>query len=79
MVYLEYLFSGVGAQTAFTRFANFLECVFVSQSKQLHCKEWQCFIIPSTEIEQQSTAVDCGVFVVKWAQHIAEGRPLDLS
>ena len=32
-------------------------------------------IIPSTEISQQSSSVDCGVFVVKWAQHIVEGRP----
>ena len=79
MVYLDSLFNGVGAQTAFTRFAYFLECAFVSQSKVLDWKEWQYYIIPSTEIEQQTNSVDCGVFVVKWAQHIAEGRPLDFS
>ena len=33
MVYLDSLYNGVGALTAFTRFTNFLECVFVSQSK----------------------------------------------
>ena len=79
MIYLDSLFNGVGAQTAFTRFAYFLECVFVSQSKVLDWKEWQYYIIPSTEIEQQTNSVDCGVFVVKWAQHIAEGQPLDFS
>ena len=53
--------------------------VFVSQSKVLDWKEWQCYIIPSTKIEQQTNSVDCGVFSVKWAQHIAEGQPLDFS
>ena len=33
MVYLDSLYNGVGALTAFTRFTNFLERVFVSQSK----------------------------------------------
>jgi len=79
MVYLDSLYNGVGALTAFTRFTNFLECVFVSQSKVIDWKEWQYYVIPSTEIEQQSNSVDCGVFVVKWAQHIAEGWPLDFS
>ena len=65
--------------TAFTRFTNFLECVFVRQSKIIDWKEWQYYVIPSTEIEQQSNSVDCGVSFVKWAQHIAEGRPLDFS
>ena len=32
-IYLDFLCNGVGALTAFTRFTNFLECVFVSQSK----------------------------------------------
>ena len=32
-----------------------------------------------TEIAQQSNSVDSGVFVAKWAQHIAEGQQLDFS
>ena len=39
MVYLDSLYNGVGALTAFTRFTNFLECVFVSQSKLIDWKE----------------------------------------
>ena len=50
MVYLDSLYNGVGALTAFTRFTNFLECVFVSQSKVIDWKEWQYYVIPSTEI-----------------------------
>ena len=53
--------------------------MFESPSKVIDWKEWQYYVIPSSEIEQQSNSVDCGVFVVKWAQHIAEGRPLDFS
>ena len=40
---------------------------------------WDLYSIPSSEIAQQTTFVDCGIFVIKWAQHIAEGRPLDFS
>ena len=29
--------------------------------------------------KQQNSSVDCGVFVVKWAQHIEEGRPSDFT
>ena len=50
MVYLDSLYNGVGALTAFTRFTNFLERVFVSQSKVIDWKEWQYYVIPSTEI-----------------------------
>ena len=50
MVYLDSLHNGVDALTAFTRFTNFLECVFVSQSKVIDWKEWQYYVIPSTEI-----------------------------
>ena len=41
--------------------------------------EWDFFIIPTNDIEQQLNSVDCGVFVVKWAQHIAEGRMIDFK
>ena len=40
---------------------------------------WEFYSIPSSEIAQQTTFVDCGIFVIKWAQHTAEGHPLDFS
>jgi len=54
-------------------------CVCYPKQSNIHWKELQYYVIPSTEIEQQSNSVDCGVFVAKWAQHIVEGRPLDFS
>ena len=75
MVYLASLFNGVGAQTAFTRFQNFLDCMFAYHNRVEGWEEWEYYIISSTEISQQSSSVDCSVFVVKWAQHTTEGRP----
>ena len=40
---------------------------------------WEFYSIPSSEIAQQTTFADCGILVIKWAQHIAEGHPLDFS
>ena len=79
MVYLDSLFNGVGAPIAFKRFQHFLDCMFAYHNRVEDWEEWEYYIIPSTEISQQSSSVDCGVFVVKWAQHIAEGRPLDFT
>ena len=79
MVYLDSMFNGIGAQTAFSRFMNFLECMAMYHQLSPDWNGWEFYCIPSSEIAQQTTSVDCGVFVIKWAQHIAEGRPLDFT
>ena len=79
MVYLDSLLNGIGAQTSFSRFRNFLQCMAMYHQLSTNWLGWEFYSIPSSEIAQQTTYVDCGVFVIKWAQHIAEGRPLDFS
>ena len=79
MVYLDSMFNGIGAQTAFSRFMNFLECMAMYHQLSPDWNGWEFYCIPSSELAQQTTSVDCGVFVIKWAQHIAEGRPLDFT
>lgn len=78
-VYLDSLFNGIGAQTSFSRFKNFLQCMAMYHQLSTDWLRWEFYSIPSSEIAQQTTSVDCGIFVIKWAQHIAEGRPLDFS
>ena len=79
MVYLDSFFNGIGAQTSFSRFRNFLQCMAMKHQLSTDWLGWEFYSIPSSEIAQQATSVDCGVLVIKWAQHIAEGRPLDFS
>ena len=79
MVYLDSLFNGTGAQISFSRFKNFLQCMAMYHQLSTDWLGWEFYSIPSSEIAQQTTFVDCGIFVIKWAQHIAEGRPLDFS
>ena len=79
MVYLDSLFRGIGAQRAFNRLGNFLNCAMRLRGEVYKAEQWQFFIIPENDIAQQLNSVDCGVFVVKWAQHIAEGRVIDFS
>ena len=79
MVYLDSLLNGIGAQTSFSRFTNFLQCMAMYHQLSTNWLGWEFYSIPSSEIAQQTTYVDCGVLVIKWAQHLAEGRPLDFS
>lgn len=79
MVYLDSLFQGIGAKRAFQCVGNFIQCAMKLRGENYEVKEWDFFIIPSNDIEQQLNSVDCGVFVVKWAQHIAEGRVIDFN
>ena len=79
MVYLDSLFQGIGAKRAFQRVGNFIACAMKLQGQKYSIDEWDFFAIPANDIEQQLNSVDCGVFVVKWAQHIAEGRMIDFK
>ena len=79
MVYLDSLFRGIGARRAFQRVGNFIACAMKLKGQKYGIDEWDFFIIPTNDIEQQLSSVDCGVFVVKWAQHIAEGRMIDFK
>ena len=79
MVYLDSLFRGIGARRAFQRVGNFIACAMKLKGQKYGIDEWDFFIIPTNDIEQQLNSVDCGVFVVKWAQHIAEGRMIDFK
>lgn len=79
MVYLDSLFRGIGARRAFQRVGNFIACAMKLKGQKYGIKEWDFFTIPTNDIEQQLNSVDCGVFVVKWAQHIAEGRMIDFK
>ncbi|XP_028412191.1 uncharacterized protein LOC114535014 [Dendronephthya gigantea] len=79
MVYLDSLFQGIGAKRAFQRVGNFIECAMKLQGQKYSVDEWDFFAIPANDVEQQLNSVDCGVFVVKWAQHIAEGRMIDFK
>ena len=74
MVYLGSLFRGIGARRAFECVGNFIACATQLKGQKYGVDEWDFFTIPTNDIEQQLNSVDCGVFVVKWAQHIAEGR-----
>lgn len=74
MVFLDSLFKGSAAETAFSRCCNFLTC---ATEKGIDWSEWQFLIIPEEHIPQQSNLYDCGMFSIKWAEHIAFGIPLD--
>ena len=77
--YLDSLFDGIGAQISFSRFKNFLQYMAMYHQLSTNWLGREFYSIPSSEMAQQTTFVDCGVFVIKWAQHIAEGCPLDFS
>ena len=80
MVYLDSLYDGVTAKTAFTRLSKFLERMAAGEgSRKFVSEEWQYYVIPASDLPQQLNSVDCGVFVAKLAQHIAEGKPLDFT
>lgn len=79
MVYLDSLFRGMGARRAFECVGNFIACAIQLNGQKYGVDEWDFFTIPTNDIEQQLNSVDCGVFVVKWAQNIAEGRVIDFK
>ena len=79
MVYLDSLFRGIGARRAFECVGNFIVCAMQLKGQKYGVDEYDFFTISTNDIEQQLNSVDCGVFVVKWAQHIAEGRVIDFK
>ena len=76
MVFLDSLFKGSTAETAFSRCCNFLTC---ATEKGIDWSEWQFLIIPEEHIPQQLNLYDCGMFWIKWAEHISFGIPLDFQ
>ena len=78
MVYLDSLFHGVRASKAFECLHNFIESAAKVQGKQQSRERWEFYVIPPSDIPQHNS-VDCGVFVVKWAQHISQGRLIDFD
>ena len=76
MVFLESLFKGSAAKTAFSRCCNFLTC---ATEEGIDWSEWQFLIIPEEHVPQQLNLYDCGMFSIKWAQHIAFGIPHDFQ
>ena len=76
MVFLDSLFKGSAAETAFSRCCNFLTC---ATEEGIDWSEWQFLIIPEEQIPQQLNLYDCGMFSIKWAEHIAFGIPLDFQ
>lgn len=67
-------------KVTFSRFKNFLRCMAMYHQLSTNWLGWEFYSIPSSEIAQQTTFVDYGIFIInQWAQHIAEGRPLDFS
>ena len=76
MVFLDSLFKGSAAETAFSRCCNFLTC---ATEEGIDWSEWQFLIIPEEHIPQQLNLYDCGMFSIKWAEHIAFGIPLDFQ
>ena len=82
MVFLDSLYQGVWAKEAIQRMQNFLECAQkMSPTTQvaLDWKDWIFYNMPREDLHQQQNGDDCGVFVAKWAQHIALGLPLDFT
>lgn len=82
MVYLDSLYHGAHAKESFQRMQNFLQCsqrISKAQDSSLDWKEWLFYNLPSRYLSQQTNSDDCGVFVSKWAQHIALGFPLDFT
>ena len=76
MVFLDSLFKGSAAETAFSRCCNFLTC---ATEEGIDWSEWQFLIIPEEHIPQQLNLYDCGRFSIKWAEHIAFGIALDFQ
>ena len=82
MMYLDSLYHGAHARESFQRMQNFLQCSQQFSKEQhppLDWKEWLFYNIPSQDLSQQTNSDDCGVFVLKWAQHIALSFPLDFT
>ena len=79
MVYLDSLFRGIGARSAFQGVENFIACAMKLKERTHSIKEWDFFIIPTIDIEQQLNLVDCGGLVVKLAQPIGENRMIDFK
>lgn len=82
MMYLDSLYQGTSVRQSFQRMQHFLECsqrISNPGSSSLDWQEWLFYILPSQELSQQTNGDDCGVFVVKWAQHISLGLPLDFT
>lgn len=76
MVFLDSLFKGSAAEPAFSSCCNFLTC---ATEEEIDWSEWQFLIIPEEHIHQQLNLYDCGMFSIKWAEHIAFGIPLDFQ
>ena len=76
MVFLDSLLGGSASETAFLRCCNFLTC---ATDRKIDWLEWHFFVIPEEHIPQQLNFSDCGMFSVKWAEHIAFGIPLDFQ
>ncbi|XP_077476789.1 sentrin-specific protease 2 [Stigmatopora argus] len=49
------------------------------KGRELDCTKWAVGCMRPTEIPQQKNGSDCGVFACKYAQYIAQGRPLTFS
>ena len=54
------LFRGIGAKRAFQRVGNFIACAMKLKGQKYGIDEWDFFIIPTNDIEQQLNSVDCG-------------------
>ncbi|XP_057715792.1 sentrin-specific protease 2 [Corythoichthys intestinalis] len=49
------------------------------KGRELDCGKWVVSCMRPSEIPQQKNGSDCGVFACKYAQYIAQGRPLTFS
>ena len=55
MVYLNSLFRGIGARTAFQHVDNFIACAMKLKGQKYGFDEWDFFTLPTNDIEQQLT------------------------
>ncbi len=66
MVFLDSLYGGSEGETFF-RCCNFLTC---ATEEVIGWSEWHFLIIPEDHLPQQLNFHDCGMFSIKWAEHV---------
>ena len=58
MVYLDSLYDGVTAKTAFTRLSKFLERMAADEgSRKFVSEEWQYYVIPASDLPQSTVLI----------------------
>ncbi|XP_069737399.1 sentrin-specific protease 2-like [Phaenicophaeus curvirostris] len=77
--YLDSASFNSGIQICETLFKYLQEESWQKRQRKLACSEWTVHGMRANEIPQQQNGDDCGVFVCKYADYIARGKPLTFT